>query len=275
MLVEFTLPSNPAQTVRLREATVADVLDFTSVDPRCEEQATSLFLERVQEKENYSDPRLWTGEDRRFALFEYFVNTTREKTVPLSYQCSICGGRHTQDISFASILEGYTTLSGEPYREFVHEGHNIVVKPINGADLEMIERYHFDLSLTEDQLDEQNLSPVQLRNLTEELRQKRTRIYMLRIICCLDMPYLDENGTQASRREKVMKVVEGMPIREFKEFTEKAENALVELKHGLRSSYVDGQIALEIPDVRCDKNPEAPGILLRYPFRFGDVVPRL
>ncbi|MBQ7609110.1 MAG: hypothetical protein IJU76_14265 [Desulfovibrionaceae bacterium] len=275
MLIEFTLPSNPSQTIRLREATVADVLDFTAVDPRCEEQATSLFLERMQEKETYSDPRKWTGEDRRFALFQYFLNTTNEKSVPLSYSCSICGGKHTQEIAFKKIADAYTPISGDAFREVVHEGHNIVVKPLNGADLETVERLRFDLELTEDRLEEQNLSPTQLRALTEELRQQRTRIYMLMMICRIDMPYLDPAGTPASRRDAVMDVVQKMPLREFHELEEKVSAAIIEMRHGLRTSYVDGQIALEIPDVKCLKNPEAPGILLRYPFRFSSIIPRL
>ena len=44
MLCEFTLPSNPERKVRLREATVADAIDFSSIDPDFEEEVTSLFL---------------------------------------------------------------------------------------------------------------------------------------------------------------------------------------------------------------------------------------
>ena len=69
MLCEFSLPSQPEKKIRLKEATVSDAIDFSGIDPDCEEQATTVFLERVQERDTYSDPRLWTGEDRRFALF--------------------------------------------------------------------------------------------------------------------------------------------------------------------------------------------------------------
>ena len=91
MICKFNLPSNPEVIVCLHEATVSDAIDFSSIDPECEEEATSLFLERVQEKESFSNPREWTGEDRRYALFMYFVNTTTYKTIPLTYKCSICG----------------------------------------------------------------------------------------------------------------------------------------------------------------------------------------
>ncbi len=86
MLCEFSLPSNPKGNLRLREETVAEAIDFSSIDPDCEEEATSLFLEKVQEKETYTDPRQWTGEDRRYALFQYFVSTSTYRSIPLSYK---------------------------------------------------------------------------------------------------------------------------------------------------------------------------------------------
>ena len=63
MIAEFQLPSNPKVTVKLREATVAEAIDFSAVDPRAEETATTLFLNTVQE-EPAVDAGLWTGEDR-------------------------------------------------------------------------------------------------------------------------------------------------------------------------------------------------------------------
>ena len=58
MLCEFSLPSQPEKKIRLKEATVSDAIDFSGIDPDCEEQATTVFLERVQERDTYSDPRL-------------------------------------------------------------------------------------------------------------------------------------------------------------------------------------------------------------------------
>ena len=277
MLCEFFLPSNPSRKVRLREATVSEAIDFSSVDPDCEEEATSLFLEKVQEKELYSNPRDWTGEDRRYALFQYFVYTSTFKTIPLSYECSICGKRHVQDISLSSILDDYTPMNGESFRDFPHDGHNVVIRPLTGADLEDIEKYRYDLLLTEQLLhsNSRQMSSADRKRLEAEIRAKHIRMAMLRVLCCIDMPYLDERGTARSRRGEVEKKLKAMPAGEFREFMAKVDNALSEMRHGLRTAYVNGRIVLEIPDVRCDEHPELPGVLLRYPFRFGTVIPTL
>jgi len=277
MLCEFTLPSDPSKKVRLREATVAEAIDFSSIDPDCEEEATSLFLEKVQEKDKYSDPREWTGEDRRYALFQYFVNTSTFKDIPLTYECSICGKQHTQDILLSRILDDYTPMDGAPFRDFPLEGHNVIVHPLTGADLEDIEKYRYDLLLSEQNLEENRgkVSSAELKRMEAEVRAKHVRMAMLRVICCIDMPYLDESGTPKSRRRAVSEKLQNMPASEFKDFMERVEKALVEMRHGLRTAYVGGRLVLEIPDVRCDERPELPGVLLRYPFRFGTVIPTL
>lgn len=277
MLCEFGLPSNPGVKVRLREATVAEAIDFSSIDPDCEEEATSLFLERVQEKETYSDPRGWTGEDRRFALFQYYVSTSNYRSIPLSYQCSVCGQQHTQDIELKRILDDYTPINGEAARDFAHDGHNVIVRPLNGADLEDIEKYRYDLLIAQQKLEDfrAKLSATEIKRVEAEIRAKKIRMAMMRIICSIDMPYLDESSTPRGRRNQVEMTLKGMGAAQFRDFMAKVDNAIMEMRHGLRTSYIDGRIMLEIPDVRCDLNPEAPGVLLRYPFRFVDVIPTL
>ena len=277
MLCEFSLPSNPKVKVRLREATVAEAIDFSSIDPDCEEEASSLFLETVQEKETYTDPRQWTGEDRRYALFQYFVSTSTYRSIPLSYTCSICGQPHTQDIELKRILEDYTPIKGEAARDFPHEGHNVIVRPLNGADLEDIEKYRYDMLIAQQKLEEfrAQLSATEIRRVEAEIRAKKIRMAMLRIICSIDMPHLDQSSTPRERRELVEKKLKEMPAAQFKEFMKKVDKAIFEMRHGLRTTYIDGRIMLEIPDVKCDLNPDAPGVILRYPFRFSDVIPTL
>jgi len=277
MICKFNLPSNPEVIVCLHEATVSDAIDFSSIDPECEEEATSLFLERVQEKESFSNPREWTGEDRRYALFMYFVNTTTYKTIPLTYKCSICGKQHTQEISLASIAQDYTPIKDQAFREFPWQGHNVVVRPMTGSDLEDAEKYRYDLMLSEQEFETRRatLDAAEERRLQGILRAKRVRMAMFRVLCSIDMPYLDETGTRRSRRGEVEKILKAMPASEFKEFIKRVEDAIIDMRHGLRTSYMDGRIYLEIPDVRCDEQPEQPGVLLRYPFRAGSVIPTL
>lgn len=200
MICEFTLPSNPEVIVRLREATVADAIDFSSIDPECEEEATSLFLERVQEKENFSNPRDWTGEDRRYALFMYFIHTTTYKTIPMTYTCSICGKQHTQDISLAEIMNDYTPIKDQAFREFPWRGHNVVVRPMIGSDLEDAEKYRYELLLAEREFEarREKLDASEVHRQQDMFRAKRVRMAMFRVLCCIDLPYLDPKGTPRS-----------------------------------------------------------------------------
>lgn len=277
MICEFTLPSNPEVIVRLREATVADAIDFSSIDPECEEEATSLFLERVQEKENFSNPRDWTGEDRRYALFMYFIHTTTYKTIPMTYTCSICGKQHTQDISLAEIMNDYTPIKDQAFREFPWRGHNVVVRPMIGSDLEDAEKYRYELLLAEREFEarREKLDASEVHRQQDMFRAKRVRMAMFRVLCCIDLPYLDLKGTPRSRRGEVGNIITEMPASEFKDFARRVEDAIADMRHGLRTAYINGRIYLEIPDVRCDEQPEQPGILLHYPFRFGAVIPTL
>lgn len=277
MLCEFSLPSNPEITVRLREATVADAIDFSAVDPECEEAATTLFLERVQVGPGVSNPREWTGEDRRYALFTYFVNTTTYRAIPLTYTCSLCGKQHTQDIALSRILDEYTPIKDRALREFPWQGHNVCVRPLTGADLEDVEKYRYDLLLSEQALTERrgSISADEELRLQSAIMAKRVRMAMFRILSCIDMPYLDEHGTPRSRRGEVENVIKAMPASQFRDLVGRVENAIADMRHGLRTSYMNGRFYLEIPDVRCDENPELPGVLLHYPFRFVSVIPTL
>lgn len=275
MLCEFSLPSQPEKKIRLREATVSDAIDFSGIDPDCEEQATTVFLERVQERDTYSDPRLWTGEDRRFALFTYFVHTARDRSVPLKYTCGICDEEHTVDIELARIMDTYTPIQGKAFREFVHYGHNVIVHPMLGRDLELLETYRYDLRLTEEKLENDGLTASELRQLTEEVRMKRVRMGLFRVMCCIDLPFLDANATPESRRPQVEEYIKQLPAGVFGEFFQNVQEKLREMRHGLKSALIDGRIYLQIPDVRCENVPDAPGVVLHYPFRPFSIIPTL
>lgn len=275
MLCEFSLPSQPEKKIRLKEATVSDAIDFSGIDPDCEEQATTVFLERVQERDTYSDPRLWTGEDRRFALFTYFVHTARDRSVPLKYTCGICDEEHTVDIELARIMDTYTPIQGKAFREFVHYGHNVIVHPMLGRDLELLETYRYDLRLTEDKLENDGLTASELRQLTEEVRMKRVRMGLFRVMCCIDLPFLDANASPESRRPQVEEYIKQLPAGVFGEFFQNVQEKLREMRHGLKSALIDGRIYLQIPDVRCENVPDAPGVVLHYPFRPFSIIPTL
>lgn len=267
---DFELPSDPSKTVRLREASVADAIDFSEIDPQCEEEATTQFLERMQEKEQYSDPRRWTTEDRRFALFMYHVNSSKFPDIPLTYQCDACSeGKekpvlHTVSISLADVIAGYTPMSGKPVRDVIHEGRAVLVHPVYGSDAEMMEKARLDIAEEE-------------RASGKPARKKRNRLGLLRLLCCLDIPGLNPEASEEARRPEVEKFILNMSVEDFKEFNSKVLAAVTEMRHGLNSTFQDGRILLESPPVWCPegKDKGGPGTRLQFPFRAFDYIPHL
>lgn len=273
MLCEFTLPSNPEIVIKLREATVADAIEFSTIDPEMEELATTNFLERVQETK--TNPREWTGEDRRYALFQYYLYTNKSETLTLTFNCSECGEKHTSDIPLSAINDTYTPINGKPFREFPFNGHNVVIRPLNGEDLENIEKYRYDLLLTEKE-SEKKMPTDRKIALDREIRTKQMHLAMYRVLCCIDMPFLDEDAKRpADRRSKVEEFVKRLPANEFRVLINHMEEALKEMRHGLQSIYSDGRIYLEIPGVPCDNYPEGGKVTLHYPFRAWSIIPTL
>lgn len=268
ILPDFELPSDPSKTIRLREATVSDAIDFSEINSDCEEEATTLFLERLQPKDRYSDPRLWTAEDRRFALFMYHLNTTQYTDFPLEWVCDRCTKdknrlvKHVTAISLAEMIKEYIPIDGRPVRDVVHEGHAILVHPILGKDAELLEKTYLGIKLKE--------------KTGESVRKERTQLLFLRLLCCIDIPALAPEATPDERRPKVEEFITRMSISEFRDFRPKILSAMESLRHGLRSTFSDGQILLESPVIYCPEDTaKEGGIRLQFPFRAFQYIPVL
>ena len=276
MLCEFELPSNPSRKVRLNEATVSDAMDFSAVKPEMEERCTTLFLNRVQDKDMYSDPKTWTGEDRRYALFQYYINTRRDKDIPLTWTCRRCGKVHTAGIPLIKILNDYTPIKGAAFREFPLNGHNVTVHPLLGSDLEYIEEFRYDLEVWKQRFVQgrDTLPSSEILRLESDLRMRQVRIDMLQVLCCLDMKYLDERGTPESRRRAVEETLLALPARDFYDLFNRMKEALEDMRHGLRTQYENGRYDIIIPDVPCETYPNEVEPL-RYQFRASEVIPSI
>lgn len=269
----FSLPSNPSREIHLREATVSDAIDFTGIDPDFEEEATTLFLNRVQERDTYQDSREWTGEDRRFALFQYYLNTTKNPSIVLHFTYK--GVEQAQDIPLQHILNTYSPLEGEPFRDFAFNGHNMVVTPLRGYDLEYLEKRHAEVRAIESALETRKgtMDMDEERKLSAELRKKKAKTFLARICAHLDVPALDPKGSKLSRRRKTEDFVQALDTQDFTDLVERVGKALTELRHGLLSEYQEGRIVLVIPGVKPDNGDGDEEITITYPFRFVSIIP--
>jgi len=244
LITPFTLPSNPSIQVSLREATVADAIDFADVDERHEEELATLFLTRMQEGAVH-DPKKWTGEDRRFALYWYWLHTAKDHDVALTYQCDHCGESHTCLQDFRKLAEAYTPIDGPAERSGNWRGEKFTVKPLTGANLEALERMKTDVDLLG-----KGLASMRIESLI------------------LSVAFGGKN-----RKETHQRIV-AMSLDEFAEFAELATGMRAEMKHGLDGEYEDGRFYLLIPAHDCPAK-EGAKTRLRYPFRNNDYIPGL
>lgn len=236
MIPPFKLPSKPTVTITLNEATVSDCLDFADVDPAHEEEITTLFLDRMQDKATFVDSKTWTGSDRRFGLFWYWLHTTDDVEMAVTYKCGYCGESHTFLQDCRKLADGYKSIAGLPSRDIEVDGKKIVVKPLGGAALEALESF---------------------RGAVEGRRTYRELMEIERLSQVADIPRAD---------------IDGMKIKQYGDFREKVENALSDMQHGLESEEIDGKISLIMQPHECPNNKEGK-TRVRVSFRHLDFIP--
>lgn len=259
---DFKLPSNPAIIVRLKEANVSDAIDFSGVAEQMEEVATSLFLDRLQyDKARWSDPKLWTGQDRRFALYWYWLHTEKDHEVALTFDCKVCGEKHTELVDFKCFSDSYQEIKGKPERDFEFHGKSVTVRPLCGADLEAIEAIRLGIEITEQRHGQDS----------GQARQARTRLGLSEIV--LAVRFSDEPKDKGKDfRENT---IEQMPLSEFEDFANRVADMQDQMEHGLEGELSDGKLILITPPIPCRSNPQEVGTRLRVPFRLGEYIPRI
>lgn len=259
---EFNLPSNPALIVRLREATVSDAIDFSGVADQSEQVATSLFLDRVQyDKARWSDPKKWTGEDRVFALYWYWLHTEKDHEVALTFPCSVCGETHVQLVDFRTFADTYTNLQGKAERDIEFEGFKITVHPLTGEDLEELESRRIAVEVAEKKHGKDS----------GQAKQERTRLSLVEVVLSMEFSDEPKDGGRAFREKRI----EGFTVSQFEEFASKVFDARIDMAHGLESETVEGKITIITPPVPCPTNPQEVGTRLRVPFRNSEYIPRV
>lgn len=267
MISDFTLPSDPTRVVRLRECNVQEAIDFADVNADCEEQITSLFLNKMQDSGTYTDPRKWTGEDRRFALFWYYVHTAKDTVIPITFDCPQCKEKHTVAYDLRDLEGGYQVLHGRAQREIEHEGVQYIVRPLNGYNLEELELMQIGLNVA---IEEHGAK-------SGAVRKQASRIRFTRFMLSLEMVGAEGDNEEAKRKALEKKLLSMTDI-SFGSLVELVEKALDEMTHGLLSVYENGGICLFTSEIECTKHkgePDVKKIRLRLPFWAFDYIPKI
>lgn len=257
-IAPFALPSNPAVTIYLREATVADCEQFADTDARHNERLTTLILRTLQSSpEHFSDPIDWTAQDRQLAAFWYHAHTTDDPSIHLPYDCPHCGEHHDALVPLTDIAQQYQAIQGLPYRFIEHEGERYAVKPLDGHAIEELEGLRAQLPDDTQSAEYQRLSAVIKRH---------------SLVASLELP--DEKRPRDPRISAMEKTVRALSLSSAHALHRKADAALAEMAHGLPSVIVDGETLITAPPAACDKEA---GLTtrLRFPVQWGDYLPRL
>lgn len=240
MIPPFTLPSRPATSITLKEATVSDCLDFADIDPDHEEEVTTLFLNRLQDKGTFVDCKTWTGEDRRFGLFWYWLHTVDDVEMPITYTCGHCGKSHTYLQDYRKLADRFASINGLPERDIEFKGRTITVKPIDGAGQEALEALR--LSLT-------------------GKRTFRERIDLERVSLATGIPRIE---------------IANLKLQDYAELQDQTELALIDMYHGLESEQVEGQIIMLLPPHQCPNTSDKEATTqVRVLFRADEWIPAL
>lgn len=251
MIPDFSLPSNPEVKIEgMRTATVADMLDFCEIEELREEVLLTKFLNRVQ---SHSDSKNWTGEDRLFSLFWYFIHTEAQTQTIVSYDCD-CGKKHTETVDYKLFGMSLKHMDGKPERTFPFEGETVTIKPLTGEQLERLEGF----SIVVGSLDKN----------TGEYRRKRAELDLLKLIMISTFGNPEDHEADSEAR------IKAMDKHQFIVFASHAGTALREMEHGLDSEYRDGKLFLLTPGLACpEKEGRRTKVLL--PFRCSDFLPSL
>jgi hypothetical protein len=258
MISPFNLPSDPGKEIRLREATVGDALDFADIDAGHEEAATTLFLNTVQDKATFYDAKLWTGEDRRFALVWYSLHTEQDTSNTVTYDCDHCGKEHTFTYDLKELTADYADIKGKPERELEFEGQRIIVRPLTGVCLEKLEMERLALA------DIETRKGVKSGEFCKQKAMINLRSLAMRC---------EFLGLETSEKEK--KIL-SLTVKTMERLIEGVGVRLTDMHHGLASEYKDGKIFLVSPAHTCpEKAEEEAKTRIRVPFRNCNFIPQL
>ncbi|MEB2478203.1 hypothetical protein QMM96_22495 [Citrobacter freundii] len=262
----FDLPSNPEKQAFFRMPTVKDAMTWANASPETEEANISRYLSEILADPTSHDVRSWTGQDRWTALWWIFINSRLNPTITVQYPCEHCKETHFYDCNMERLMDMVGMLTVEPFIAVEIPVNGIAyqwqIKPLNGYELEHIERARLSLPGEDDP-------------------NYKTELLALEILEYTHQAHLaDEPDDFMKAAEFRHELISTMALdTEFSVLMANVELAKRTLAHGLEMRTVNGETSLLLPDHACptiskDKGEAAaPMTRLFTPFRSGNFLP--
>lgn len=242
----FSLPSNPDKEALFRMPTVKDAMSWAGASPETEEANISRYLSEMLEDPTSHDVRAWTGQDRWTALWWIFINSRLDPTITVQYQCEHCKESHFYDCDLSRLIDTVAMLTVEPFIpvEIPVDGqmYQWLIRPLNGYELEHIERVRLALPPKDDPTYQDELVALDVLEYTHQAH-------------LVDQP---EEWMKAAemRHELISKMALDT---EFSVLVANVELAKRKLSHGLEMRISGGDTTLLLPDHPCPTIAQAKG----------------
>lgn len=263
----FFLPSNPSKRIIFRAPTVDDCLNFCDVRPELEEACATDYLQLLQEGK-VSDPAEWTAQDRITALWWIYVSITENSTVVYNYECSHCGQRHTAVIDLVDLDDEAISLARPPFvaGSVLFKGRELPARfvPLDGFAM---------MALEEKRLELDGASEV-------EAKRIKAQIKVMEVAHSFRLPEEHKTLTREQAAAARMAMVCSMDAAtEYRPLVAKCLLASGELRHGLATEVIDGEILLISPPIHCEahegEEDAAPATTLLMRFRGSNFIPEI
>lgn len=262
MFPPFALPSNPAKQAIIREATTAETLDFCDVLVEHEEALTTKFLNAIQDPASYTDSALWSADDRRLGLFWYWIHTVEDTYVDIDFTCPHCKASHNHVFDMRDIASGYQEIKGKAERELTFNARRLLVVPLDGNSMEMLEGMRMGLSVQESGTPQYSRLKADIK--FAELQSQ---------ISFADDHEKSSHKRLASLNNWLLELTET----HFHQLKNKVADLQADMAHGLPSKISDGKIMLQSPKHICPtlKGGKEVTTELLLPFRDYIRIPRI
>lgn len=254
----FALPSNPAATIYLREATVADCEQFADTDVRHDERLSTMVMRTLQSSpEHYSEPLDWTASDRQLAAFWYHAHTTNDTSIHLPYSCPHCGEQHDALVQLTEIAALYRPIQGQAFRHIDFDGKQYEVRPLDGHAMEELETLRAELPDDPGSAEHRRLLAVIKRH---EL--------------VASLSDVNDQRVRDVRISEMEREIRKLANSKAHTLHDRVVEAQAQMAHGLPSIISEGETLIFTPQIPCDKEAGR-STRLRFPFLWGDYLPRL
>lgn len=229
--------------VHFKAPTVADYRSFCGMSTDMEENVTTEYLNRMQDKENHpaawSDSAKWTSHDRRAGLYWIYVHTRSDTVITQNYTCSHCNQEHGRQFDILELMEGIEAASEKMTKAVALPGKgNGLIVPLRGSAMEHIEIIR----------NQRNSYPKD----SEDWAKLNMDMRVFEIAHCIR--FVQEDGSLSDVELAQLRFDYLMSLdaeREFRPLAAAVKLTLIDMQHGLESTYHEGEIALVTPLHYC------------------------